>query len=153
MELNTQQQMVDELRDQTQCLRRVQRTQSIAVTWLCILTVLTMISLVFGARIDEMFKRQEAPRDSWREARTLVDQGEIARGTAMIDRLLVKSPRNFYGYRLMGFVEQGRGNLQAAEINFAKTYELFPTEENEKNLAAIRKVRALESATDAGAHP
>ena len=85
------------------------------------------------------------------EARALVDKGDLAQGKAMVVRLIAKNPRNYYGYRLLGFVEQELGNMKESETSFARACELFPTEENEKNLTAIRKVRSLDQAGRAAA--
>lgn len=142
MDDDTGQQILDELRAHTRLLKGANRVYAVAVAWLGILVVVTMVSLVFGDRISAAMKAREVPVDSWREARSLMDRGELQKGREMLGRMIVRNPRNFYNYRLMGLVEQQLGNLPAAETNFAKACELFPSEENEKNLAAIRKVRA-----------
>ena len=141
MDTGTEQQMLDELRNQTRLLKVANRAQRLILVWLGCFSVLVVAGVVFGDRLAVAGRDHDA-RDAWREARVLVDKGEIDKGRAMISRMIARNPRNYYGYRLMGFVEQERGDLKAAETNFARACELFPTEENEKNLAAIRKVQA-----------
>lgn len=140
METDTERQMLEELRSHARLLRSANRAYAIALTWLGILVALAVVNLLFGNRIAEGFQARETPADSWRAARTLVDAGDLAHGKEMICRLIARNPRNYYGYRLMGFVEQELGDLKESEKNFTRACDLFPTEENEKNLAAIRRV-------------
>ena len=140
--MDIEQQMLDELRTHTALLKGVSRAQAFAVVWLGVLIVLVAANLIFGDRIANAFAARSAASDSWRDARRLVDKGEQPKAREMIDRLIAKNPRNDSGYRMLGFVEQEAGNIQAAETNFSRACELFPTEENEKNLAAIRKLNA-----------
>ena len=142
MDADTEQRMLDEIRNHTRLLKSANRIGANVVALLGILVVLAIVNLIYGDSISAAGKAREAALDSWRDARALVDKGDLQKGKEMIARLIAKNPRNYYGYRLMGFVEQEIGNLNEAEANFAKARDLFPTEENEKNLAAIRKVRA-----------
>ena len=140
MDMDVERQMLEELRSQTKLMRDANRTNAFALVWLVGGSLLIVVCMAFGDTFFGGRARAES-RDSWRAARGLVDQGELTRGTEMIGKLMARNPRNYYGYRLMGLVEQQRGDLKASEANFARACELFPTEENEKNLAAIRKAR------------
>lgn len=141
MDADMGQQMLDEMRNHTRLLKGASRTFAVAATWLGILVVLTTVSLFFGDRLAAAFRARETPPDSWREARALMDRGDLQQSRDMLDRMIARNPRNFYNHRLLGFVEQQRGNLKASEAAFVRAFELFPSEENEKNLAAIRRVR------------
>jgi len=140
MDHETEQQMLEELRTHTTLLTGVNRSNAIILVWLGVLIVLLAANLIFGDRISEMFAARAVSPDSWRDARRLVEKGDLPKAREMIGRLIAKTPRNFYGYRMMGFVEAGLGNSKTAETNFVRACELFPSEENEKNLEAIRKV-------------
>jgi tetratricopeptide (TPR) repeat protein len=141
MDADMGQQILDELRNHTRVLKGASRAFAVATAWLGILVVLTMVSLFFGDRISAAFRARETPPDSWREARALMDRGDLQPSREMLGRMIARNPRNFYNHRLLGFVEQQRGNLVESEAAFARAFELFPSEENEKNLAAIRRVR------------
>ena len=68
-----------------------------------------------------------------------MNQGEMEKGKQMIERLLLKHPNYYYGHSLLGSVYQEMGNPEAAEKCYARAVDLFPDEDNEKTLAAIRK--------------
>ena len=138
--MDNDQQILDELRTHTAMLKGAIRAQAIVVVWVGVLVVLVTANLIFGDRIADAFAARTASADSWRDARRLVDKGELPKAREMISRLIAKNPRNFFGYRMLGFVEQEAGNVKESEANFARAWALFPSEENEKNLAAIRKV-------------
>lgn len=80
---------------------------------------------------------------SWSEARSLLDRAEYTKALHMTRELVKKTPKWYYGYSLLGSIHQTMGDLSKAEENYARAYELFPTEENEKDLLAVRK--ALQS--------
>ena len=77
---------------------------------------------------------------SWRQARSLLDKAEYTKALHMTQELVKKSPKWDYGYSLLGSICQAMGDLSKAEENYAKACELFPSEKNEKDLLAIRKV-------------
>ena len=146
LEPDTEQQLLHELRNHTLLFKQTNRTLAVMLAWLGILSVLAAAGLVFGDRLFAAGRDRDEAGDSWRSARVLVDKGDLTRGREMIGRLIAKNPRNYYGYRLLGFVEQESGNLKESEASFVRACELFPTDENEKNLAAIRKVREKDAA-------
>ena len=132
MDTETEKQILAELRKQN-------RINVIGLVWLGVLVVLFVVILAFRDRITSSCRTGVPPSDSWREANALVDKGDFQKGTEMIRRLIAKHPDYYYGYKLMGCVEHELGNLEETEVNYAKAYDLFPTEDNEKDLAAIRK--------------
>ncbi len=77
--------------------------------------------------------------DSWHYARTLHSDGKLVEAEKMAQRLSKKYQDYDYGYALLGCWNQELGNLKEAESNYAKAYDLFPSEDNEKTLVAIRK--------------
>ena len=137
MDTDTEKQILAELRKQT-------RWNVNFLIALPILLVLFMASLVFKDRIVACLKpiiqsAEPLSADSWDKAAKLMDDGDPSKGEAMMRRLVTKHPDYYYNYKYMGFKEQKLGRFKEAEVNFRKAYELFPTDENEKNLAAIRK--------------
>ena len=135
-----QQEILDELRNQTAMFKKANK---INITVLCIFLALIAISMALTPYIQRMLYSSKASSqrsDSWQEARTLLDQGEYQRAQEMLQRLIKKHPDFYYGYALLGYLHQELGNAKEAEVNYAKAYDLFPTEENKKTLTAIRMV-------------
>ncbi len=135
-----QQEILDELRNQTAMVRK---TNKISITVVCIFLAVIAISMALTPFIQRMLcssKVSSQRADSWQEARSLLDQGDHQRAQEMLQRLIKKYPDFYYGYAVLGSLHQELGNVKEAEVNYAKAYDLFPTEENKKTLTAIRMV-------------
>ncbi len=57
---------------------------------------------------------------------------------------LAKYPQDYYGHEYLGNIYLALGDSARAEQEYARAYELLPSENNEKMLTAIRKRRANE---------
>ena len=68
-----------------------------------------------------------------------MDKEDLDDALRIATELMNKNPRNAYGEQTLGFINKDMGALASAEKHFARAYELFPSEDNEKNLTAIRK--------------
>jgi len=135
-----QQEILNELRNQTAMFKKANK---IIITVLCIFLALIAISMALTPHIQRILYTSKAPSqrsDSWQEARTLLDQGEHQRAQEMLQRLIEKHPDFYYGYAVLGSLYQELGSMKEAESNYAKAYDLFPTEDNKKTLTAIRMV-------------
>jgi tetratricopeptide (TPR) repeat protein len=135
-----QQQILDELRSQTVMFGKANKTN---IKALCIFVVVTALFIASAALIPHISRRPSIspPRlDSWQEVRSLWDQGESDKANEMLNKLLKKYPKYWYGYALLGSFHQELGNFKEAEEAYAKAYDLFPSEENRKILDAIRVV-------------
>lgn len=135
MDTDIEKQILNELRNQTLLFKTVNRVNIIVI-------VALMVILAFSTAAHWMptkFKTVSPPVDTWIEARNILNKGDYQKSTEMTQRLLKKHPDYYYGYYLLGSLNQEIGNLNEAEVNYAKAYDLFPTEDNGKDLAAIRK--------------
>jgi len=88
-------------------------------------------------------KPLETVTDSWYAARTIGDRGDPQKAIEMVKRLIAKTPDYYYGYGLLGSYYLELGDLDGAERNYAKAYELYPSEGHQKELEAVR--RAIEN--------
>jgi tetratricopeptide (TPR) repeat protein len=133
-----QQEILDELRNQTAMVRKVNKTNIIVVcVFLAIIAVVMALTPFLQRSLSS--SRASLPRaDSWQEARSLWDQGESPKANEMVQRLIKKYPNYWYGYALLGSFHQELGKFKEAEDAYAKAFDLFPTEENKKTLDAIR---------------
>ncbi|MGA2223695.1 MAG: tetratricopeptide repeat protein [Syntrophobacteraceae bacterium] len=140
MDEEIQQQIVDELRIQTAMQKNMNKFNKVTVTFLLIVLVALFVLTPFMSRILSSRNTSYQRPDSWETARELIYRGEYERAEAMLQNLLKKFPDFYYGYGLLGLLYLSKGNLKEAEANYAKAYDLFPVEENQKNLAAVRTV-------------
>ena len=140
MNSETEKQILDELRVQTVLFKKTMLANKVAIFILGVFILVFFVSIPF--RYQLLTSSQPTPQsvDSWQRATDLSDRGNYKESANMTQRLINKYPDYYYGYALMGCLQQQIGSLQDAESNYAKAYDLFPSEDNEKTLVAIRKV-------------
>jgi cytochrome c-type biogenesis protein CcmH/NrfG len=142
MEEDLQKQILDELQKQTIMFKRATRTNLIIISAFLILVAISVVARPFVERIAATPTASFQRPDSWYEVRNLQDQGDTQKAEEMVTRLIKKRPDFYYGYILLGSTQLELGKIKDAENSYAKAYELLPSEDNEKALAAIRKVVA-----------
>ncbi len=131
-------QILEELREANQFNRKAHRFYSTILVIILIISIM----LPFGFRQLGLLKSrsQTEEKQTWRQVENLLDQAEYAKALELTHSLVKKSPNYWYGYSYLGTIYHAMGDVAKAEENYAKAHNLFPDEENEKTLKAIRKV-------------
>lgn len=106
--------------------------------------------IIFGVVMEHHFKDEAAEIRSsgdtekptwsdvdWRTRRG--DVGEVAEAIKIGEELIQKTPEYPEGHHRLAMAYLAAGKLQKARDHFAEAFRLFPSEENEKLLAAIDK--------------
>jgi tetratricopeptide (TPR) repeat protein len=88
---------------------------------------------------------RQAQVDSWNSAHAAMDNFQYEKAADIAHRLINKNPNYYYGYTFLGYLALERTQLEEAEKNFARAYELFPTPDHRDKLEAVRKRLAAES--------
>ncbi len=88
---------------------------------------------------------QQSPARPWREVSAAMDRLDYQTALSLAQQLVAKQPNYYYGHAYLGSIYLGLGDVTNAERQFLRAYELWPDEENEKSLAAIRKRLAREA--------
>jgi cytochrome c-type biogenesis protein CcmH/NrfG len=135
-----QQQILEELRKQTALFSKTNKTSIIALSVFLVVIVLLMVLTPFIQRISSRPNTCLQPADSWREARSLSDGGDLGKAEEMTQRLIKKYPNYWHGYALLGSFHQQLGEFKEAEKAYSRAYDLFPSEDNKKVLDAIQTV-------------
>ena len=76
---------------------------------------------------------------SWDQVNTLMRQQDFPKALAEARLLVGREPNYYYGHTYLGAIYLAMGDLTNAEAEYARAYELFPHEQGEKDLAAVRK--------------
>jgi cytochrome c-type biogenesis protein CcmH/NrfG len=87
----------------------------------------------------EGFKRGLSQAHSWEEVTTAMRRQEFPAALSRAQALVARQPNYAYGQAYLGAVYLAMNDVTNAQAHYSRAYELFPNEENEKNLAAIRK--------------
>lgn len=126
-----------ELRQQTQKL-----TQYNWIGLACIILLVVVLGFYVYAR-QRMSPRpqhqEQGGPPSWSQVEQAMDRLEHQRALSLAKPLVERSPHYDYGYSFLGSIYLALGDTKQAESQYARAYELFPSEDNEKNLQAIRK--------------
>jgi len=140
MNEETEKQILEELRKLNALAAKANKTNTVAMIVLGIVLALFVAAIpLLRHRLLSHVQSATQVADSWSQANALLGRGDTQKGKEMIERLLQKFPDYYYGHTLMGSVYQELGDLDAAEKSYARAVELFPDEDNEKTLAAIRR--------------
>jgi tetratricopeptide (TPR) repeat protein len=103
-----------------------------------IIASITVIALLFSRR------KPSEPDHSWTAVTTAMRQSDFPRALSMAQANAALHPNDYYGHAYLGSIYLEMDDLTNSEAQYLKAYELFPIEENEKNLAAVRKRLAME---------
>jgi cytochrome c-type biogenesis protein CcmH/NrfG len=87
--------------------------------------------------------------ETWEAVRTAIDRLDYNNAAATARGIVHEYPNDYYGYTYLGWIALAQGHPKEAEADYARAYELLPTEKNQKMLEAIRKRIANETKTSA----
>lgn len=76
---------------------------------------------------------------SWQSVDTAMKRQDFPKALADAQALVAQQPNYYYGEAYLGVIYLAMGDLTNAETHYLRSYELFPNEESQKDLAAVRK--------------
>ena len=88
------------------------------------------------------FTRGLSKADSWDQVTTAMKRQDFPKALSMGQALVAAQPNYYYGHGYLGVIYLAMGDVTNAEAQYLRAYELFPSEESEKDLAAVRKRKA-----------
>jgi len=121
------QQVLEELRGVRSICRRL--------FWLLLLI---LIVSVLAFPITQR-SRSTSPGDSWSSVDTAMRQQDFSKALTEAQTLVARQPNYYYGHAYLGVIYLAMGDLTNSEAHYEHAYELFPMEQAEKDLAAVRK--------------
>ncbi len=101
--------------------------------------VLALVALLSVPSFYAGFKRASVRADSWEQVTALMRRQDFPAALSMAQGLVARQPDYYYGHAYLGAIYLAIGDTTNAEKHYARAYELFPNEESEKDLAAVRK--------------
>ena len=79
------------------------------------------------------------PDNSWTAVQTAMRELDYSRALTLAQANVARQPGDYYGHSYLGVIYLAMGDLTNSEAEYSQAYQLFPNEENERNLSAIRK--------------
>lgn len=148
--------------DILQELRRLRRSSQWSV-YLCLLAFAALAAYFafvrpqltrsrFAHDADAYRRTQQQPADSgdaWSDIMAAVDRGDNQTALSLAKSFVARQPTYHYSSATLGSVYVAMNDFTNAEAAYARAVELYPVEEHEKALAAIRKRLARERGAQA----
>ena len=140
------QQILAELREQTR--RTIQANRSALI-------LLLFIAIAVGAYAYVKIRLNSHPRQTrqqheeqplcWQAVDSAMERLDYDKALSLAQRITAANPDYYYGHLYLGNIHLARGQLDKAESEYSRAYELFPSDDNEKYLSALRKRRERQS--------
>jgi cytochrome c-type biogenesis protein CcmH/NrfG len=89
-------------------------------------------------------QHQEQPL-SWRAVDSAMECLDYDKALSLAQQITATNPDYYYGHLYLGNIHLARGQFDKAESEYSQAYELFPSEDTEKYLSALRKRRERQS--------
>jgi len=83
--------------------------------------------------------RPSTSGDSWARVRTAMDHQDFPAALSMAQTLTTSQPDYYYGHSFLGAIYLAMGDVTNSEAQYSRAYQLFPSEDSAKDLAAVRK--------------
>ena len=77
--------------------------------------------------------------DSWDRVTMAMQHQNFPEAMSMSRALVHRQPAYSYGHAWLGAIYLAMGDVTNSEAEYSRAYQLFPNEEYEKDLAAVRK--------------
>ena len=91
-------------------------------------------------------KSRSTPRPpSWSQVDSALSKNDYETALQIAQTLIGDRADDSYGEGYLGYIYSRSGDMEKAEAHFARAYELYPNEYNEKHLTACRKALELNS--------
>jgi cytochrome c-type biogenesis protein CcmH/NrfG len=84
-------------------------------------------------------QKPSATDHSWTAVQTAARQLDYPRALAMAQANVARQPSDYYGHSYLGYIYLAMGDVTNSEAEYSRAYQLFPSEDNEKDLTAVRK--------------
>jgi tetratricopeptide (TPR) repeat protein len=105
------------------------------VFWvLLLLLIVSVLAFPVSRRL-----RSPSAVASWESVNTAMRQQDFQKALAEAHALVAQQPNYYYGQAYLGLIYLAMGDLTNAETHYVRACELFPNEQGEKDLAAVRK--------------
>lgn len=100
-----------------------------------LLAIIAIVMLV----VSLTHQKPAEPDHSWAAVQTFVKQLDFSRALTMAQANVARQPSDYYGHSYLGYIYLAMGDVTNAEAEYSRAYRLFPSEDNEKSLVAVRK--------------
>jgi tetratricopeptide (TPR) repeat protein len=123
------QELLNEVQKLVKELQKSKRSNQVLVVVLFVVFVLVGLS----------HSKSSEPTHSWSAVQTAVRQLDYPKALSLAQANVAIQPSDYYGHSYLGIIYLAMGDVTNSEAEYLRACQLFPSEDNEKNLAAVRK--------------
>src|SRR5262249_13151448 len=114
------------------------------------LLVVGIVVLILAIDLVYEIPRQRSP---WSPVYQAVRIYDYPRAVELAKRIVQATPNDSYGHEYLGYIYFQMGNLNQAEQEYSRAYDLSPPQGIKQKLEEIRKLRDLQNRTQPPATP
>ena len=131
-------------------LRKLRKLAQLQTWFLAVVVIggICSLFLVHYGRMNALRERTQEKQEqaySWKAVDTACDQRDFSRALSLAQALVARRSYDYFGHAYLGNIYLALNDLTNCAASYLRAYELWPSEENDKNLAAIRKRLAMEN--------
>lgn len=104
-----------------------------------VIIMLVAVPITYSLKLAES-RDAEAPSPIWTRIQNAALEGDCSEQIKLLNQLLAKNPDDYYLHAYLGSIYVQKRQLDKAREHLEKSYALFPIEETEKQLSALRAV-------------
>jgi tetratricopeptide (TPR) repeat protein len=101
--------------------------------------ILVVASLVIIITAISSRLKPSSQWHSWTEVDSAMRQSDFPKALSLAQGNVALQPDYYYGHAYLGAIYLAMDDVTNSEAQYLRAYELFPGEDNAKNLAAVRK--------------
>jgi tetratricopeptide (TPR) repeat protein len=121
-------------------LQKVRKT----IQWTSVVSVLALVGVCVWAFVF-VRSREASQASPWTGVSAAMRQYDYPKALRLTQELAAAHPDDYYPHSYLGYIYLQMGDLAHAEAEYSRAYELWPTEDMQKKLEAVKKRRVSEA--------
>jgi tetratricopeptide (TPR) repeat protein len=106
---------------------------------------LVVLVLVFGWAAWLIHSRRASEASPWTPIKVAMAQYDYPKALKLAQQLAVAHPNDYWSHYYLGWIYVEMGDLARGEAEYSRAYELWPSEDMQKRLEAVRKRKDSEA--------
>ncbi|HUI08186.1 MAG TPA: hypothetical protein VL486_14395 [Verrucomicrobiae bacterium] len=114
------------------------------IQWTSVISVLVLVAICIGA-VAFVRSRQASQANPWADVTAAMHQYDYPKALKLAQQLAAAHPDDYYSHYYLGWIYVEMGDLAQGDAEYARAYQLWPSEDMQKRLEAVRKRRDSEA--------
>jgi tetratricopeptide (TPR) repeat protein len=102
-------------------------------------TLVFLAAMAVGFSVVVSHSHTSSHSNGWDAVRSALDHLDYAKALSLAQANVALQPDDYYGHSYLGSIYLAMDDVTNSEAQYLRAYELFPSRDNGRNLAAVRK--------------